>query len=115
MSLARVRKLFTTEVQDRFSRENFLRLKNYLRDEAVLKTQFKFFEYTFGPNLSYSATVEIPHKLGFRPKDTIQLSVMNADDAVITWHYDDFTNTHVKITADKACTVRALLGRYEDN
>lgn len=109
--LQRILGYFTREIQDDYIRENFQRIREFFRDDAIIKGQFEFFTVTFA-----SATTLTPlHGLSFTPKDVILLSVTDADSAAITWHWDDFSDTTIKVQADAACTIRAYIGRYEEN
>jgi hypothetical protein len=108
-------KLFTTEIADKYIRENFLRLDKYLRADVFGRCQFRFFEYTVENRGTFPLTLEVPHSLGFRPKDIITLSVADSDAATLAWNYDDFTRTNLSFTVSAACTIRAFVGRYGEN
>lgn len=111
----RLLKLFQTEIVDRFVRENFARLEKTLKDDPFGKGEFKFFEYTVENRGTFPLTLEIPHNMGFRPKDVITLSVRDPDGVTLTWNYDDFTRTHVNFTVSAACTIRAFIGFYRES
>jgi len=105
-------KLFTREVEERFSRENFFRLDNYLREEPFRKGNFKFFEFVIPAAVTAKS---FAHNLTFQPLDVIPLSIRNSDGTTVTWHYDDFTRENVVITTNGACTIRAYIGRYTES
>lgn len=96
------------EVSDAYSRENFRQVSEFLRDEALLKGQFKFFEFTFAA----SGVHTVLHTLGFKPLDVLTLSVSGG--ATVTWDYDGFTNTTVSLTVSAPCRVRVFLGTYRE-
>lgn len=110
--MIRVLKLFLSEIADVKTRENFSRIERFFRDDVFRKFQPVFFQYVFRESTTYPAVVTVPHNFNFVPKDVIQLSVSN--DAVITWHYDDFTINNITLESDKACTVRAFIGSYAE-
>jgi hypothetical protein len=104
-------RLFINEVPEGFVRQNFKALVDYFRRNVWDRAGFQFFEYTFTKAVT---GFDVPHKLNYRPKDILQLSVTGG--AVVTWNFDDFDRTYVNITTDKACTVRAFIGSYgEEN
>lgn len=105
-------KLYTVEVSDEISRENFFRINNYVREDNLRKSRFRFFEFSV---LSAVTNLKIPHKLTFTPLDVISLSVRNSDATIVTWHYDDFDKTNVVVSTSGPCTVRIYLGRYEES
>lgn len=105
-------KLILNEVMDRNIRENFSRIERYFRNDPLRKLQAVFFEYEFRETSAYPLTVTVPHNFNFPPLDVIQLSV--TEGAVISWDYDSFTRDNITLTSDKACRVRALIGRYAE-
>lgn len=109
MSLLR---LFKSEILDKYVRENFQRIENHAKDDLLGNNRFIFIEKELAL-ATYPATFELPHTLGFQPKDVIQLSV-SPDDTVVTWNTDSNTRTTYSVTIDQACTVRAFIGRYGD-
>ena len=110
MSLQRVLNYYVREIADSYVKENFQRIREFLRDDPWQKGEFKFFTFTFT-----SATTLTPkHFLKFTPRDVVMVSVVDDDSATITWHYDDFNADTVKVQASAACTVRAFIGRYEE-
>lgn len=102
-------KLLITEIADKWTRENFRKIQDYLRDVAVLRGEFSFF------TIAVTATTtsrDYTHNLGFRPKDVITLSVSGGYDVV--WDYDNFTATTVRFSTSGPCTIRAYIGRHEE-
>lgn len=102
-------RLFLRELKvDEFVRENFFRIQNFVRNDPINKGNFVFKDYTLG-----TLTEElIPHGLRFTPSDVIQLSVRNVDTAVVTWHFDKFTDEDIVVSTSAPCRVRLYLGRY---
>jgi hypothetical protein len=112
----RLLKLFKTEIVDQYLRENFARIEKYAAESIFDKGSFAFFSFALGSDVlvGYPATFDVLHRLSFRPTDVIQLSV-TPDSAVVAWNYDSFTRSTVNLTVDKACTVRAFIGRYGES
>lgn len=104
-------KLFTNEIKDQYLQENFIRLEDFFREDPLQKFGFKFQEITFTAAVTARA---VRHFLMFTPKDIIQLSVTRPDSVTVTWHYDDFNETNLYVTTSGACTIRILVGRYEE-
>lgn len=102
-------KFFLSEIADLFVRDNFKKLDTYLQGEAVLRGQFKFFEFTFATAVT---AFTIKHGLPFRPIDVI--TTYKTDGVTVTWLQDSFSATNLKITTSAACTVRAYIGRHEE-
>lgn len=100
--------LFTTEIADKWIRENFRRLKDLIRDDPFFRGRFKFFQITVDDIVTER---QYRHGLGYVPKDVLTTSISGAD---IIWHYDQFTSTHVVFSTSGATTIRAYIGRYEE-
>lgn len=109
-------KFFTSEIVDRYVRENFQKLAAYLKDEPFRKGRFRFIEKDLATDTvtGYPADVSFPHQLGFQPKDVLLLSV-SPDSVTVTPKYDSFTRTHATFNISAACTIRAYVGRYGEN
>jgi len=114
MSLQRVLNYYVREIADSYVKENFQRIREFLRDDPWQKGEFKVFTIEFPSTLTFPATLTPKHFLNFTPRDVVMLSVVDDDGATITWHYDDFNAETVKVQASAACTVRAFIGRYEE-
>ena len=104
-------KLAKGEIKDPYVRDNFEKVETHLNKDVVGRFKFRFISHTF-PNSTASAKIQ--HKLTYTPMDIILLSVTNTDGVTITWHYDDFDATNVVVTVSGACTIRFLVGRYEE-
>ena len=105
-------RLFTKEVTERFSRENFFTLDSYLREEPFRKGNYKFLELVVPMAVSNK---KFAHNLTFQPLDIIMLSVRSPDTATVTWHYDSFDRESIVVTTSSACTIRAYIGRYTES
>ena len=99
--------LIFKDIADEFVRENFDRITEWTKDLAILKPKWKFFEVALA-----AGNVRFLHRLGFRPKDIILLSVTKSESVI--FHYDDFTKDHLSLTASGACTVRFFAGSYTE-
>lgn len=88
-------------------RENFINTEDHLNSLPMKKGDWTHIEITVG---SAVANFKYPHSLGFVPKDYIQTSCTEGVD--VTWHISHFTRTHVEITTNGACVVRAFIGSY---
>ena len=110
--LRNVLRLLQSEIKDEYSRENFLKIQDYLARDAF--RNFRFFKIVFPAGFSYPLVKTVGHGLGFIPRDIVVLSIVKDDGATITWYPDEFTRETIKLQASAACTVRALIGKYED-
>lgn len=100
-------KLLSKQVTDPAARDNFLDIEKELNSLPIRKGDWTHLEIVVN---SAVANFKFPHSLGFLPKDVIQTAVTNGVN--VTWHYSNFTRTHLDITTDGACTVRAFVGTY---
>lgn len=106
-------KLILTEILDRYVRENFKILEQYLNSKFLLNFEFKLFDQSFSEN----GTFTIPHGLGIVPLDVIQTSKKGTGS--IAYNYASFDATNLSITISGASTsdpvvVRALVGTYRE-
>lgn len=101
--------LILKDIKDEYVRENFVRIKSFVQDQAILRGEWVFFEIEFS---QAQDNFEYPHNLGFQPKDIILLSIRSPDDASVIFHYDDFDRTNFNLTVSAACTIRFLAGTY---
>ncbi len=103
--------IYIVEIEDRFVRENFKKLKDYAAGQYLLKS-LKFFEISIVGN---KTNLKFPHNLGFKPKDIVQTSVIGA--GTWTWNYSLFDKNNLDITTSGTSgtiTVRALIGNLEE-
>lgn len=105
--------LLLEQVQDSVARENFQKLDYALRQEPVLKGNFKHFSLQFKKT---ETAVHVKHGLGFKPLDLIQTFLQGS--GTVTWVYNSFTDTDIvltiggTVTANNPTTIRFLLGSY---
>lgn len=108
--------LFQREILDKYIRDNFRKLQDYINADPFAKGVFKFFTFDLASDVThgYPRTLDVAHHLSFTPKDVLQLSV-SPDTVTVTWKPDSFTDSTVRVTFSAACTVRAFIGRYEES
>ena len=99
-------RLFINEITDKFIRDNFQRISNFIQSQDLLAGDFKFFQL----DLDGTANQIVSHNLGFLPKDVIFLGVTDSES--VTFNYDSFTRDVFSITSTGSCTVRFFAGRY---
>jgi hypothetical protein len=99
--------LFLSEIKDEYSQENFKRIREFFREQSILRGEWEHMEISIP---SMVTNFKYPHKLGFLPKDILQTSLIGES---IIWNYDRFDSTYLDITTGGACTVRAFVGRYD--
>jgi hypothetical protein len=100
-------RLLFENISDGLIRDLFKKIMDYLNSLDILKSDFRFFEYTFN---SAVTNFELPHNLKKLPKDLIQTSVTGG--ITVTWNYDSFSNTHLSVTTSGPGTVRYYLGTF---
>jgi hypothetical protein len=100
--------LLRKEVEDQFAQENFLRIQDYFKSQAVDRCSFEFLEI---PVVDTVTGLAFQHRLGFVPKDIITLH--NSTNATVTWQYLQFTSTNLILDVSAATTLRILAGRYQ--
>lgn len=106
-------KLEAKGIKDGVVQDNFVSLKDFYAADPFSRGEFKFFEFVIPTNnvtLTYPYTLIQPHNLGFLPRDVIQLH--NRNNVTVTWLFNDFTDTILKVQVSGATTLRALIGRY---
>lgn len=108
-------KLLLETVKDIVSRDNFQKLEQFIRNENILKTEFKFFEFKFTA-VPAASTFTVRHGLGYRPKDLLQTSLTGS--GTVQWNYHLFTETEISLTLggtisqSNPTVVRFFLGSY---
>lgn len=113
------KRALNTEIEDPYTRESMTRLNEHLASNPFIKGEFSFFSFDFvnatGAPLVLTDS-QVPHNLGFVPKDIIQTSLVGASS--LSWSYSKFTLTdlYVSLTipANTTVTVRAFVGRYSE-
>ncbi len=107
--MSAVPKFFDTEVVDKYIRDNFRRLRQFLLEESPF-LGFKFFEITV---IAAVTDKDFAHGLGFVPTDAFV--TFASDDATITLKYDDFTRENIRFSTSAACTFRVFVGSYQES
>lgn len=103
-------RLLLKGITDILTRENFKMIESGFNNEAILRGNFKFFEFTISDGVT---NLRLQHRLGFRPMDVITTYV--SDQESVIWNYSEFTDEFLDITTSGACTVRAFIGRYGES
>jgi hypothetical protein len=103
-------KLFRSEIEDVFSRENFGKIEDFVNADNFLKAGFKFFSSELSAK-TYPATVRFYHNLKFAPKDILTTSQIGG---TVTWDSDSVTDTYVEATITAAVKFRAFMGSYAE-
>ena len=80
------------EIEDERVRESIQWLYEYLKQEALLRGKFDFFNITTKAAVT---DLKIPHNLGFRPKDIIKTSEIGG---TATFIYNQFTPQYIVLT-----------------
>lgn len=101
--------LLLEKIPDTYARENFQRIQDGLREQALLKGKWAFFELVFTAAVT---NLKYPHHLGFMPKDILQTSLTGSGSLV--WNYSSFDTVNLDITTTGPCTVRAFIGTYAE-
>ncbi len=101
--------LLTKDIEDRFTQENFFRLKRELEAQQILDGFWKFFEVEFQEG---GTLVPIKHYLSFVPKDIIFLSIEGNYN--FYFNFAEFDKDNMYATPAGRCRVRFLAGAYKD-
>lgn len=101
------------DIEDPYIRENFKRLTVFLQDFPFFRGEWVFIEHEFTAAVT---ELELPHGLAFKPTDIIVTSVHGGTIGVsaVEFHFDDFDETNLNVTATEACTVRFFAGAYKE-
>ena len=100
-------KQLLSEIQDQYIKQFFQWIKDFLNEQDLLLSNFKFFSLNFGTAVTKR---KIPHGLKFKPQDVILTSKIGA--GAVTFVYDEFTGTDLVITTTGACDIRFFAGLY---
>lgn len=103
-------RLLYKDIKDASTSESLARVEAAWNDEPLLKGRFQFREFTLAAP-SYPATVSIPHKLLYVPRDIVQTSIIGG---TVTWQYQKFTQTALVATISAPTVVRAFIGTYSE-
>lgn len=103
-------KLLYKDIKDPATSESLYRVERVLNNTPILQGIFEFREFTLAAP-TYPATVSIPHKLLFVPRDVIQMSIIGG---TVAWLYDRFTQTALVATISAPAVVRVFIGTYSE-
>ncbi len=103
-----IKDLSVIAITDEATKRGFEVVKKCVLSEPLVNASFRLFEITFGA----AGTYPVAHGFGYIPTDVLQSRVSAA--ATVTWNYDSFTRTDLSVTVSGACTVRAFIGRFEE-
>lgn len=102
-------RILIKEIADRYVRENFQRLQNFIDKENILRGNFQYVEIVF---TKAENNYKHKHNLDFTPN--IAFLAWVSDSAAVTLNYDEFDSEDINITVDKACTIRLFIGSYKE-
>jgi hypothetical protein len=100
--------LLLREITDPYVRENFSRIRDYVRLQHQLEG-FKHYEITITGAQTH---FKFPHNLGFQPKDVLVTSLTGAGS--VSWNYDLFDRTNLNLSTTGSCVIRAFIGTYQE-
>jgi len=103
--------LFSKGIDNENTKENFRRVADYFRGNAVDKMDFRILEIATTGGVT---DLNIPHRFDFLPTDAFITRITGG--VTVTLNYDRFTTENVNITTSgattTAVTIRLLIGRY---
>lgn len=113
------KRTLNTEIEDVYTRESMTRINEHLTSNPFIKGEFSFYSFSFvnttGAPLVLTDS-QVPHNLGFVPKDLIQTSLVGVSS--IAWNFSKFSENDLYVSmtipANTTVTVRAFVGRYEE-
>jgi hypothetical protein len=108
MTTPTLRKPLFDRIKDEGVRESVQYLYEYLISIPLIQSKFEHFEIAVK---KAETNLNIPHSLGFQPKDIVLTSSIGA--GVVTFNYSQFTNKLINITTTGAVTIRFFGGTYD--
>lgn len=103
-------RVISESLADKNARDLINSLLDQLNAIPLIRGSWQFVTFTVS---TATANYKFPHRLGFVPKDVIQLSVTGGGS--ITWNYSNFSSTQLDVTtAGGEVTVRAFVGTYQE-
>lgn len=97
----------TALMQNNASRESADITKRSINNSPFLNFEGRLIEFK---NTGATAIFEIPHGLGFKPRDTVVVSLSNY--GFVTFFHDSFTDETVKLELGEGVSVRFLAGTF---
>lgn len=101
--------LILKDIEDKYVRENFRRLTEFVNDQVFFEGNFEFFEVDIK---SADSNFKVKHSLKFIPQDIFFLAV--SGDHNFYFKYQDFDRNFIYISANGPCVVRFLAGRLSE-
>lgn len=101
--------LILKDIPDMWSRENFVRLKNFINAQDLFTGDFKLFNIEIP---SKQTLFKIKHGLTFTPEDIINLSAEG--DQNYYFHFQDFDPQFLYISTNGPCKIRFLAGKLRN-
>lgn len=101
--------LILKDITDKYVRENFFRLNNFLRDQVFFEGNFEFFEVDIK---AQDLNFRVQHSLKFIPQDIFFLAVEG--DHNFYFKYQNFDRDFIYISANGPCIIRFIAGRLSD-
>lgn len=98
-------------IADPTTRENFLKISEFINEAPFLIGKFKYYEIEF---TRAETNKKIPHRLGFKPTFVVQGFVGKYRDlgpSTVTWNYHLFDTSNLDVTTSGGCTVHVIIGR----
>lgn len=99
--------LITKEIQDPWVREDFVRIAKYIKAQALLISEFEFFEIEIK---SAVTNYKYKHNLNYKPLDVMVTSLIGP--GVPQFNFTQFDTDFLDITTTDAVTIRAFIGAY---
>lgn len=96
--------LLTENLDLEQTKENFLKIADFVLNHPILGGNFKLIEVEV---TNPTSTYTIYHRLGFRPKDVI---ITYISSGTVTPLYDSLTKDTLQVNVSSACTFRMLIG-----
>lgn len=106
--------LIARELNDPYHQQNIQALNTFFTTNTPL-LDFKFFELSFTTNSSHFL---LPHRLGYAPKDIVQLSIKGTGSVVFNYAIFDKNNVDMTISGTSTTDpliIRFLVGTYTVN
>lgn len=93
---------------DKATAENFRLLEERLENNLLFE-DFQVYDALFKVA---GTDVKLFHSLGFLPQDV--LVTRNVGNATVTFNYAKWTSTYIVASVSGPCTLRLLLGKFQD-
>lgn len=101
--------LILKDIPDMWSRENFVRLGNFINEQDLFTGDFKLFNVEIS---SKQTKFKIKHGLTFTPEDIISLS--SEGDQNFYFRFQEFDSQFLYVTTNGPCKIRFLAGKLRN-